>query len=131
METIIENGKTSAIVVHEDSKTIQNIWNKVVDLKVKSNQLFIKGYPVLCVVGSVFVPEAAPVLLGLAAFFATKTGKDFLSFAMKTEEITGDVWRGDVSEAVNKVEEGLDNMLEDEVNVNQVAKDITAINRGK
>jgi len=124
METVIENGMTNAIVVHENPSTVKKMWDGIVNLKVKTNQLFIKGTPVICVVAAVFAPEAAIPLLALAGFFETKTGKKLLSGMMKSEEIAGEVWKGDVGSANEKINEELDNLLQEDLNVQQVIKDI-------
>ena len=113
-----------AIVLKEDVSVIQKIWKEIVNLKVKSNQLFIKGAPALCVVCSVFAPEAAPALLALAAFLNSNTGKKLLNFAMKTEEITGDVWQGDLGTAKEKIDNGLDSMLKEDINYSELESDL-------
>ena len=123
----MENG---TIVLKEDRSTVKKMWEGIVNFKVKANQIFIKGTPVLFAVSSVFAPEAAPALLAVATFLETKTGQDLLKFAMKTEEISGDVWKGDTTEAKDKINQGLEDMLKSDINYAEVLKDVNVLSRG-
>ena len=125
METIMtENGTVQAIVVKEDKKLVKRMWDGIVDTKVMVNKVLIKGIPISCVVASVFAPEAAIVLLPTALFFQSKTGKKFLNFAMNSEEVSGEFWKGNFEEASNRVEEAAQEFIDSDVDVKEVMDDL-------
>ncbi len=131
MEAIMtKNGGVQALVVKEKKSLVKKMWDGIVDTKVKINQVLIKGVPIGCVVTSIFAPEAAIALVPIALFFTTKTGKNLLNFAIRNEELSGELWKGNVTEVNEQIKEDTDKFLNQDIDVQGMIDDVSTISGG-
>ena len=98
---------TNVLAVKEKKGTIKKIWDKIVDHNIKREKLNIKRAPVACKVVSVFVPEAAPVLLSIRKFMKSDSGKKITEFSYKGYDSLGELLKGNREGAKSELKEGL------------------------
>lgn len=112
-ENINMQEKKSAIIFKESKAVAKKMFGKAVKLSTVKNKIQIKSLPMTLKVVSIFVPEAAPVLLPLSNFLKTEAGKTVLKMGEKNQDIINEFVNGDKEIAKTLAEENMDTIMSD------------------
>lgn len=112
-ENINMQEKKSAIIFKESKAVAKKMFGKAVKLSTIKNKIQIKSLPMTLKVVSIFVPEAAPVLLPLSNFLKTEAGKTVLKMGEKNQDIINEFVNGDKEIAKTLARENMDTVMSD------------------
>ena len=110
----INNNKVPGIAFKESKEVAQKMFKKSVEIRTKTNKIKLKMTPLILKVTSIFVPEAAPVLIPLSKFLKTETGKTMLEMGSKNQDAINEYVNGDKEKAKEKIQENYDKIIGDE-----------------
>ncbi len=110
----INNNKVPGIAFKESKEVAQKMFKKSVEIRTKTNKIKLKMTPLILKVTSIFVPEAAPVLIPLSKFLKTETGKTMLEMGSKNQDAINEYVNGDKEKAKEMIQENYDKIIGDE-----------------
>ncbi len=110
----INNNKVPGIAFKESKEVAQKMFKKSVEIQTKTNKIKLKMTPLILKVTSIFVPEAAPVLIPLSKFLKTEAGKTMLEMGSKNQDAINEYVNGDKEKAKEMIQENYDKIIGDE-----------------